>query len=38
MNKNDKGLKKTCIWCIAAMVSILPLLVIIIILLLERGQ
>ena len=36
--ENDKGFKKKCIWCIAAMVSILPLLIIIVILLMNRAQ
>ncbi len=38
MKKNDEGFKKKCIWCIAAMVSIIPLLVIIVVLLMDRSQ
>ena len=38
MKKNEENLKKKCIWCIAAMISILPLLVIIVILLMDRSQ
>ncbi len=37
MKKNDKGLKKKCIWCIAVMVSIIPVLVMIVILLMDKG-
>ncbi len=38
MKKNEKGLKKKCIWCIAVMISILPVLVMIIIMLMDESQ
>ncbi len=38
MKKNEKGLKKKCIWCIAVMVSILPVLVMIVIMMMEKNQ
>ena len=38
MKKNEKGLKKKCIWCIAVMISILPVLVMIIIMLMGESQ
>ncbi len=38
MKKNEKGLKKKCIWCIAVMISILPVLVMIVIMLMDETQ
>lgn len=38
MKKEEKGLKKRCIWCIAVMVSILPVLVMIVIMLMGKDQ
>ncbi len=37
MKKNEKGLKKKCIWCIAVMVSILPVLILIYIMLMNKS-
>jgi len=37
MKKNEKGLKKKCVWCIAVMVSILPVLILIYIMLMNKS-